>query len=351
MSGPTSTQREGQGMHRGTQLLLMFWVWTLTILILVSLRFYVRRKLRAIGWDDWTMLISISIFSTATALLSYYASDHAPKYFILPPVEALREATKWAWIIQPPMILTFGAAKTSVALLILRLIAKTTFWRRWILYVIIFVVIVGNSLAVVITFAQCTPVSALWMPEMLDADCWDPVIQEHYNYFLGACNTTADVVLALLPMTFIPQLSIKIGRKIVLCMLLSLGISAAVAGIIKMRYLVVLTERKDNFIVNVFHLLVWSGAEGFVIMFCGNLLPLQPLWDRFITRQLDGDFRRKINNEHMVPRAVNFSLTKTNLGSGSPSQGSCRTEQYELGEGQIRATTRITVVTRVEDIV
>lgn len=46
-------------MHRGMQLLCMFWVWTFVIIMLVTARFYVRRKLRAIGWDDWTMLISI----------------------------------------------------------------------------------------------------------------------------------------------------------------------------------------------------------------------------------------------------------------------------------------------------
>lgn len=86
-------------------------------------------------------------------------------------------------------------------------------------------------------------------------------------------------------------------------------------------------------------------------MFCGNLLPVQPLWDRFVTRQLDQEFRRKINNQHMVPRLGNLSPTKTGSEPGGASRESCRTEQQEVALGQIRATTKITVVTRVEDIV
>lgn len=46
----------------------------------------------------------------------------------------------------------------------------------------------------------------------------------------------------------------------------------------------------------VYHVFAWSAAEGFIIMFCGNLPTLQPLWGRFITRELDASFRRRPDN-------------------------------------------------------
>jgi len=36
----------------------------------------------------------------------------------------------------------------------------------------------------------------------------------------------------------------------------------------------------------------WSAAEGFMVIVCGNIPPLQPLWDRFITHKLDSHYGR-----------------------------------------------------------
>ncbi len=99
----------------------------------------------------------------------------------------LLEAMKMSWLSQPPAILLFATTKSSIAILTLRLIGKTTFWRKIILCVVIAVVSVSNVLGIVFTFAQCTPARALWTPG-LPASCWDPTVQEHFNYFLGGTS-------------------------------------------------------------------------------------------------------------------------------------------------------------------
>ena len=80
------------------------------------------------------------------------------------------EAMKLSWLSQPPAILLFATTKSSIAILTLRLIGKTTFWRKIILCVVIAVVSVANVLGIVFTFAQCTPARALWTPG-LPASC------------------------------------------------------------------------------------------------------------------------------------------------------------------------------------
>jgi hypothetical protein len=37
---------------------------------------------------------------------------------------------------------------------------------------------------------------------------------------------------------------------------------------------------------------MWTGAEAFVMIFCGNIPPLQPLWDRYVTHKLDSSYGR-----------------------------------------------------------
>lgn len=37
---------------------------------------------------------------------------------------------------------------------------------------------------------------------------------------------------------------------------------------------------------------MWTGAEAFVMIFCGNIPPLQPLWDQYVTHKLDASYGR-----------------------------------------------------------
>ncbi len=62
-----------------------------------------------------------------------------------------------SWLSQPSAILLFATTKTSIAILTLRLIGRTTFWRKHILHGIIALVCVANFLGVVFTFAQRKP--------------------------------------------------------------------------------------------------------------------------------------------------------------------------------------------------
>ena len=57
-------------------------------------------------------------------------------------------------------------------------------------------------------------------------------------------------------------------------------LSAAVAGIIKTTKLANLGERSD-LTWEMYELIIWSGTENFVVLFCGSVPPLKPLFDRF----------------------------------------------------------------------
>lgn len=87
--------------------------------------------------------------------------------------------------------------------------------------------------------------------------------------------------------------------------------SAALFSGIKVRYIVDLTSRSDftcKFVKHspvigtlseksthagsAYDIQMWTGAEAFVMIFCGNIPPLQPLWDRYVTHKLDASYGR-----------------------------------------------------------
>lgn len=41
-----------------------------------------------------------------------------------------------------------------------------------------------------------------------------------------------------------------------------------------------------------YNLVVWSGAEDFIIIVCGSVPTLKPLWDRYITKTKQNRFSR-----------------------------------------------------------
>ncbi|KAM7200827.1 hypothetical protein V8F33_003758 [Rhypophila sp. PSN 637] len=301
---------------RGPQLMGAFWTWSALSIILVALRFYARYQLRAIGLDDWMMLFTVTLFIIATCFVTYMAHIGGARHaFYLTPEETLR-AVKFSFLSQPWAIFLFATGKTSVALLTLRIIGgqksanslssggkfalsintkSRYFWRRTALYFLIVSLFIVCSLGCIFTFVQCNPPRALWTPELLapigSGTCWDPKVQLHFNYFLASWNIMADVVLALLPATFISGLKLRLGKKIALCILLSLGLIAAVFSAIKVPYLADLGARVD-FTWNAYGIQMWTGAEAFVMILCGNIPPLQILWDRFITHKVDSSYNR-----------------------------------------------------------
>ncbi|KAI0147248.1 hypothetical protein GGR57DRAFT_505986 [Xylariaceae sp. FL1272] len=100
-----------------------------------------------------------------------------------------------------------------------------------------------------------------------------------YTYFLAAWNIAADIALALLPATCISKLNLNQRKKIALCVLLGLGLIAALFSGIKTHYLGKLNGRAD-FTWSAFEIHARTGAEAFIMMLCGNIPPLIPLWDR-----------------------------------------------------------------------
>ncbi|GAP92594.1 putative integral membrane protein [Rosellinia necatrix] len=270
----------------------MFWSYTAIVLVILSLRFYARFKIHAFGWDDWLMLITVILFVTTTIFVTYLASIGGARHvFYLSPEQAIL-ALKWTWISQPTAIFLFGTGKASVASLTLRFVGPNAFWVKFTLYFVIVTIFIVSSLGVVFTFVQCNPPRALWMPG-LKASCWDPQVQTDFNYFLASWNIAADAVLALLPASLISRLKLHRQKKIALSVLLSLGLIAAVFSGIKIRFLSDLKARED-FTWSAFEIQAWTGAEAFVMMLCGNIPPLLPLWDRFISKKLDSTYGRRL---------------------------------------------------------
>ena len=93
------------------------------------------------------------------------------------------------WLAQPFMIMALATGKISVAFLILRIMRKSVWRRGFLVYGAMIGSFVFCSIAVILTFAQCRPVTALWDPRLLvkgEAKCWPPRRQANFSVFAGS---------------------------------------------------------------------------------------------------------------------------------------------------------------------
>lgn len=301
----------------------------------------------------------------------------------IPPPE-IPEVIKWNYIMQGVGITSFTPPKLAVGLLILRVIdRKSIGWRHYSIWALMVFVFLLNALATIFTYVQCNPTEALWDRRLMaTAKCWNPNVQKNFSLFQAcesnpsslfeyarqvfflvlvltdpetAGNVFADVVLAVMPITVIAGLRMPMQRRVALCILLGLGLLAAVAGSVKATYLASLTERSDitcksslmspfrpgnrqltaTLAGETYNLVVWSGAENFVVIVCGSVPPLKPFYDKYIS-----DNRLFTFASAWSKSGSNASTSRDYLKRSSPSA-------MESGRGNYYSKNSIKVGTSV----
>ncbi|KAF7885516.1 uncharacterized protein EAF02_004025 [Botrytis sinoallii] len=281
MSSPGYPKPADGDQDRGGAVIAVYWSIAAVAMLVVGLRFYSRRLVRAIGADDWLMLISLIFQVTLSCFCTYEATIGGFKHLYYLSPSQLTETIKWNYILQCWGISAFTPSKLSVGLLLIRILHPIRGWKFWTIVTIMTLMTIINTLDSILTYAQCNPPKALWEPTV-KAHCWNPTVQANFSIFQASFNVFTDTVFALLPATIIWGLQMPKKNKLILCLLLGPGLFAAVAGIVKITYLYSLNAHSDITWVT-YNLVMWSGAENFVVLVCGSVPPLKTLYDRYFT--------------------------------------------------------------------
>ncbi|KAH9999723.1 hypothetical protein F4779DRAFT_605284 [Xylariaceae sp. FL0662B] len=181
------------------------------------------------------------------------------------------------WLSVPfsPGSAAFG--KISIALFLMRLMNRNRPQQAF-LWVLIFLLVVVNLVLVIVTFAQCTPVTFLWerVRTVSHGTCWAPTVQQYYGYFQGSFSALSDLVLALFPTLIIWNLQIPLRVKFGIGLLMSLGVITAVAAAVKTAELRNLAT--PDFTWDAVPLVYWFLAENWIIIICACVPTIKPLF-------------------------------------------------------------------------
>ena len=119
---------------------------------------------------------------------------------------------------------TFG--RISFSLFLLVIIGTTNYRKKIVLWAVVAIQIIINTVVIVQIYAQCgMNVTALWNPAVAaHSTCQSPMVQTVLGYIQGGINAVCDLVLCIMPVTILWSLQMQLAQKIGLGAMLTLSL-------------------------------------------------------------------------------------------------------------------------------
>lgn len=124
--------------------------------------------------------------------------------------------------------LAVNVTKVSILLFILRI--KNTRPMRIIIWTTIVTMSIVSIMMSIVFAVQCIPISKLWKPDT-PGSCLSIRELTKFGYVQCAFASTTDLLCSISPVVFLWKMKIHIGKKIGVCLLMSLGLIATAGNI------------------------------------------------------------------------------------------------------------------------
>ncbi|MCJ1387113.1 hypothetical protein MMC17_010242 [Xylographa soralifera] len=137
--------------------------------------------------------------------------------------------------------------------------------------------------------------------------------------FSSSWNVFIDFCLALIPITIFWNLNMSIHRRVALCLLMSGGVLAGICGAVKTSKL----PETDDLDVTwaTYDLLLWNAAETFLVIICGSLPTLKPIYDMCLGRARERFTKPSRASSYPSKPSNRFGNKKNSYPSHSRSTG------------------------------
>ncbi|KAF2743854.1 hypothetical protein M011DRAFT_450395 [Sporormia fimetaria CBS 119925] len=250
----------------------------------VVLRCYVRiHMLKAFGHDDWTMVLALLLAAATLACYVLQVPLGLGKHLsvIQMDPDKYRQLLKVRYVHQNVCGPAVTIVKISVAFFLLRFARQKAY--VWFLRgLIVFLVALLLACAGTLIWA-CIPVAASWdfrlRPPPLGtgtAKCFSKKTFGEIALFNAVTNCFTDFLLALLPIPLIWKLQVNMRTRVTLVLILSLGIFAGIAGVIRATVFNSILNDPRRFIHEKYSM--WNYVELTVGIIAGSLPALKPLF-------------------------------------------------------------------------
>ncbi|KAH0284295.1 hypothetical protein KCU62_g8401, partial [Aureobasidium sp. EXF-3399] len=300
--------------------------------IVVGLRVWTRTKIsRCWGWDDWFMLLTLTVFIGECTVWLMLADTEAK------PTTLANLNTYAALICAEQALYIAGTIclKISLALFFLRFLIV-----RWSRYVVWISVIVYSTVATAMFFLvvfECGLPGNYAMKTAL-GQCLSFRVLSNTGYVHGALNAITDWVFPVLAIQFLVRCTkMSWASKLSCCGILMLAVVGSIASIVRTVYIPMFGP-EGNIYSRSMKPLIWTMIEGALGIIAASLATLRPLFQKCAGKTRSA-LQSKSTGERCLAKSSLSSTLNCFGGSRTPADSpqeseaeKCDTMDLESGE-------------------
>ncbi|GAB1314738.1 Rhodopsin domain-containing protein [Madurella fahalii] len=262
--------------NRGPEILAICGSMVGLALVAVLLRIWVRAKMvRHVGADDWTIIAAMTVMFVEMMIIIPQVRLGAGRHVqYIEPKENITRGLHLNFVTQPLCLIALCLTKVSVGLFLLRLTPSLRF-RYLVIGVTIFTILSATA-NILTVFFQCRPLALTW-DSSVEGTCMPAANLKFAAYFNSSVAVLTDVLFALLPIPMLWKVQMNWKVKSAVAAILSLGVFAAVAAIVKITFLGNYGKHGD-FLWDSADLTIWTTVEITVAIIAASFPCLKPLF-------------------------------------------------------------------------
>ncbi|KAL3462649.1 integral membrane protein [Aspergillus heterothallicus] len=218
-------------LNSGPALMRGIWAGMAVAIVIVILRIIAKIKIRHFRLDDVLMIAALIISLVSTAFLTISIQHGFGSNLRIAPLSDVKTVLKCFAIQWPLMTMSTSIARCSFICYLLAILGSNR-THQILLWATLLLQLAVNIVSAVLPTSICRNPAILW-DQHVDTSCGDTTAVIKFSYFTGSLNSAVDLFLALFATFVFWSLNLTLRIKISLVTLLSLGIVAMVASIIK----------------------------------------------------------------------------------------------------------------------
>ncbi|KAG6052407.1 hypothetical protein E4U17_005825 [Claviceps sp. LM77 group G4] len=225
--------------------------------------------------DDILMLIAQTIF-TVTCSIQFEGVQsgigrHNASFM---NEDDLVAAIMWQALGVAIYILNMMFIKLSIGVFLLRIATQKPY--IWAIRIVLVVITLWSIGLFIWNLLQCTPIEKQWDFRITDGQCAGASEVLTAAYALSVMTIVTDWFFALIPIPMLWGVKMSTQAKTTVILILSLGIFASVATLIRFRFLTSI-ERTDDILFRATNASIWSLVEVGVAIIASSLATVRPL--------------------------------------------------------------------------
>ncbi|KAE8352509.1 hypothetical protein BDV28DRAFT_148968 [Aspergillus coremiiformis] len=259
----------GPALQRG------IWVAVGIAAVIVILRVFAKVKIGQFRVDDILMMLAMLLMIVATVFLTFSVQHGFGKNLETLPMLHVQAVLRNTAIEVPIVTMSTTIARCSFILYLLAILGSNRTYKLA-LWFLMLLQLSGNIVSAVLPLSICRNASILWDPTV-ETTCGDIQAVIDFAYYSNTANSATDLFLAVFPIPVFWSLNLKTSVKFGLIVLLSFGLVAMIASIVKTTKLKDVPSITNLGTSGSVELIRWGYVENSLIIITSSIPCIRPL--------------------------------------------------------------------------